>query len=87
MNYEVLLRNASFKECRDYVRSNSPEYVDVMPGYKIFERYLIGVPPISIGLQDDIIIFPYTKPCYGTFLLKVEDMEEAGKLRALKKKK
>jgi len=87
MNYEVLLRNATFKECREYVRSNCAEYVDVPPGHRIFDLHMIGVPPISIGLDGDIIIFPFTKPCYGTFLLRIEDHEEAEKIRALKKKK
>jgi hypothetical protein len=87
MNYEVVLRNATFKECREYVRSQSSEYVDVPPGHRIFDIHLIGVPPISIGLDGDTIIFPFTKPCYGTFLLKIEDREEAEKIRALKKKK
>lgn len=87
MNYEVVLRNTSFKECREYVRSHFSEYADVPPGYRIFNIHVIGVPPISIGLDGDTIVFPYTKPCYGTFLLKVEDHEEAEKIRALNKKK
>jgi len=34
-----------------------------------------------------VIIFPYTKPCYGTFLMKVEDPEEAEKIRLSTAKK
>ncbi|HUW85601.1 MAG TPA: DUF1894 domain-containing protein, partial [Methanoregula sp.] len=44
-----------------------------------------GIPPIAIGLEGDFIIFPYTKPCHGTFLLRVEDTVEAARLRAAKK--
>ena len=85
MNYEILLRDASFKESREYIRSNFKESIDVQPGFKIFDVYVIGLPPIAIGLDGDFVIFPYTKPCRGTFLLRVEDSVEAARLRALKK--
>jgi hypothetical protein len=85
LNYEILLQGASFKECRDYVRAHCREYVDVQPGFKIFEKPTIGVPPISIGLDGDTLTFPYTKPCYGTFLLRVCNHEEAERIRATAK--
>ena len=84
MNYEILLRDGSFKECRAYIKENFPEYIDVQPGFKVFDIHVIGIPPIAIGLDNDFIIFPYTKPCHGTFLLRVEDTEEAARLRATK---
>lgn len=89
MKYEILLRDASFRECRDYIRGNYKEYVDVDPGFKIFDKHIIGIPPISIGFDGDVIIFPFTKPCYGTFLMKIEDPDEAARIRqyAAKKKK
>lgn len=86
MNYEIVLRDATFKESRDYIMSHYREFIDVQPGFKIFEVHVIGMPPIAIGLEDDFVIFPYTKPCHGTFLLRVEDKAEAARLRALKKK-
>jgi len=85
MNYEILLRDGSFKECREYIRKNFTEFIDVQPGFKIFDIYIIGVPPIAVGLDGDFVIFPYTKPCHGTFLLRVNDPDEAQRLRALKK--
>ena len=85
MNYEILLRDATFKESRDFIRSNFKESIDVQPGFKIFDVYVIGLPPIAIGLDGDFVIFPYTKPCHGTFLLRVEDKDEALRLRTLKK--
>lgn len=85
MNYEIVLRNVSFKESREYIRANYREFIDVPPGFKVFDIHLIGMPPVTIGLDGDTVIFPYTKPCHGTFLLKVEDTAEAGRLRAWKK--
>jgi len=87
MKYEIILRDASFRECRDYIRGNYKEYVDVDPGFKIFDKHVIGVPPISIGFDGDVIIFPFTKPCYGTFLMKIEDHDEAERIRQFAKKK
>jgi hypothetical protein len=79
--YEVILRGASFKECRDYIRNHFKESIEVKPGFKVFDTHIIGVPPISIGLDGDFVIFPFTKPCHGTFLLRVEDPVEADRLR------
>jgi len=79
--YEVILRGGSFKECRDYVRKHFRESRDVQPGFKIFDTHIIGIPPISIGLDGDFVVFPFTKPCHGTFLLRVEDQAEADRLR------
>jgi hypothetical protein len=83
MDYEILLSRVSFKECREFVEKNFKEIHRVKPGYKLFDIYLIGVPPVLIGIDDDHIIFPYTKPCHGTFLLRMESKEEIDKLRSI----
>jgi hypothetical protein len=82
--YEILLRGSSFKEIRDYILKHYPEHRTVQPGFKVFDTHIIGIPPISIGLEADYVIFPFTKPCHGTFLLRVQDPEEASRLRSLK---
>ncbi len=74
--YEVLLRYASFGECRDYVKKNYSEIYEIKPGYKIFDSYIIGVPPILVGVDGDQITFPFTKPCHGTFLVVIPGAEE-----------
>lgn len=81
MPYEVLLRNASFAECREYQKKHYSERYEVKPGHKIFDVHIIGVPPVYIALDGDDVIFPYTKPCHGTFLLKIKSPEEAAKIR------
>ena len=55
------------------------------PGYKVFDSYIIGVPPILIAVDNSAVVFPYTKPCHGTFLLRIEGAEEIARLRAGKK--
>lgn len=77
----VLPLGASFRECREHVEKNYPEFRYVDPGFRLFDEYLIGLPPIAIGLDGSRIIFPYTKPCHGTYLLAVEDADEAARVR------
>ena len=82
LKYEILLRHCSFKEAGDYIRTHCSECYEVPPGFKLFDVYIIGVPPVLVGIDDDTILFPYTKPCHGTFLLKVEGRGEENKIRA-----
>jgi hypothetical protein len=80
LDYKILLSRTSFKEGRDYIRGKFKDVYEVEPGYKLFDVYLIGVPPIFIGTKDNYVIFPYVKPCHGTFILKIEDEGEAKRL-------
>ncbi len=79
--YNIILRNTSFAECREYLNKNFKEIYKVSPGYKIFDVHIIGVPPISIAIEGNTLIFPFTKPCHGTFLVSVEDENEANRIR------
>lgn len=81
LGYEVLKSGVTFKESREFIEEHCSEVYYVNPGFKIFEKCLIGVPPIAIGLEGPVVILPYTKPCYGTYILRVESAEEAGALR------
>ncbi len=82
MKYEILLSQCSFKEARDYIKKNFKESIEVPPGYRIFNVHLIGVPPLLVGIEGDEVIFPYTKPCYGTFVMRIEGKDEIAKLRS-----
>jgi hypothetical protein len=79
------MSRVSFSEARDALSRYKEKY-DVQPGYQIFEIRLIGVPPVRIAVDGDAILFPFTKPCHGTFLIKVPNAdEEIEKLRKMKK--
>jgi len=83
--YEVILSKISFKEAREYLARYKEKY-DVEPGYKLFEVRVIGVPPIRVAVDGDALLFPFTKPCHGTFLIRVpEAVDEIAKLREGKK--
>lgn len=81
MKYEILLRHCSFKEIAQFIRKHCSEYYEVPPGYKLFNIHIIGIPPILVGVDDNLLIFPYTKPCHGTFLLRVVGNSELEILR------
>jgi len=88
LRYEMILPlGASFRECREYVEKNFREVWYVDPGYKIFDEYLIGLPPLALGIEDSRIIFPYTKPCHGTYLLAIDNQGEADRVRKTARKK
>ncbi|AGF96843.1 DUF1894 domain-containing protein [Methanosarcina mazei] len=91
MKYTILLDRISFKEAREYIEKNSDEVYYVSPGYKIFkDYYIIGVPPIAMGAKGNALIFPYTKPCHGSFVLNIENddsIKEINRLRDAEKGK
>lgn len=87
LGYEVIQSGASFKESRAYIEQHCSEVYYVDPGFRIFEKCIIGVPPIAIGLDDGAVTLPYTKPCYGTFILQVQSPEEADMIRSKARKK
>jgi hypothetical protein len=81
MNYDVLVKNCSFKEAREIIRENSVERYVVPPGFKLLEKPLIGVSPILVGVKDGKLVYGYTKPCHGTFVVVVEDPEGVDHVR------
>jgi hypothetical protein len=91
MKYTIHLQRISFKEAREYIEKNSDEVYYVSPGYKIFkDYYIIGIPPIAVGAKGNALIFPYTKPCYGSFVLSIDDedsIKEINRLRETEKEK
>ena len=84
---EVILSGVTFGECRGFIEEHTREVYYVEPGYRLFEEYLIGVPPIAIGVDGGDLLFPYTKPCHGTFLLRLAGDTEIERLRRERKRK
>lgn len=81
MNYEILLPNSGFKECADFIKKNFKEIYYVPPGFKIFDNYLVGLPPIPLAVDGGDVILPYVKPCHGCFVLRIPGGEEVERLR------
>ncbi len=88
MKYKLYLERTSFKEAREYIEKNSDEVYYVDPGYKIFkDYYIIGVPPVAMGVKGKEMLFTYVKPCHGTFVMALESEEEINRLREREKEK
>jgi Uncharacterized protein conserved in archaea len=88
LGYEVILEYTSFKESREYIEKHYTEVYYVDPGFLLFEKRMIGVPPIAVAIEGgDTVILPYTKPCFGTYLLRVQDEEGAAYVRANARRK
>ena len=91
MKCQILLEKTTFKASREYIEKNSDEVYYIPVGYKIFkDYYVIGIPPIALGAKGNALIFTYTKPCYGTFVLTIDDEEskkEIEKLREIENEK
>ena len=51
----------------------------------IWWDFLIGLPPIPVAYEDNYVIIPYSKPCYGMFVLKIK-LDEINKDKKEKKK-
>ncbi|HOU70251.1 MAG TPA: DUF1894 domain-containing protein [Methanothrix sp.] len=82
MKYRLYLERTSFKEAREYIEKNSEEVYYVDPGYKIFkDYYIIGVPPVALGVRGKELLFTYVKPCHGTFVMGIDSEEEIARLR------
>src|SRR5512139_239030 len=88
MKYKLYLERTSFREAREFIERNSDEVYYVDPGYKIFkDYYIIGVPPIAMGVKGNELIFTYVKPCHGTFVMTIESEEEIQRLRDMERSK
>ncbi|MBE0522592.1 MAG: DUF1894 domain-containing protein [Candidatus Methanoperedenaceae archaeon] len=85
MNYEILLPSSGFKECADFIKENFREVYYVPAGYKIFDSFLIGIPPIPVAVENDDVILTYVKPCHGSFVLRITSKQEVERLRTGKK--
>ncbi len=83
MKYEILLKNATFKQTLKYISEHADEVYYVGPGFKVFDRRLIGLPPVPVGVSVSYIMLTYVKPCHGSFVLKLpRDDEEVERIVA-----
>ena len=84
---EILLSNATPKQCEEFVKNNTDEMYYVTAGYKIRGVALLGKDTIPVGISGSDFIFQFVKPCRGFYVLKIKDaQDEIEKLRASFKK-
>jgi hypothetical protein len=82
IDHKVLLERATFKEAREFIETYCDEVYHVPPGYRLFhDCYLIGVPPIALGIKGSDLIFPIVRPRLGTFVIRSGAEEEVRRLK------
>jgi hypothetical protein len=74
-NYEILLKNTTLKECEKFIMKNSENVYLVPGGYKVKELMLMGTAS-PVGVSGSDIIFQFTKPCFGLFVIKLKNETE-----------
>jgi hypothetical protein len=79
-DFEILLKNTTLKECESFIKNHSEDMYLVPGGYKVKGITLLGTTS-PVGFLGNDIIFQYTKPCFGFFVLKLPD--EAEEIRRL----
>lgn len=85
-NYKILISKAGFKDCTKVIKEHFKQIIHVNPGEKILGVRIIGIPPITIGIdvEKGTIALPYTKPCYGTAVVELPvDKEGIDEIKSL----
>lgn len=85
-DYEILIKQAGFKDCAKLIEEKGKSIIYINPGEKILGARIIGLPPIPIGINDEkgTVMMPYTKPCYGTAVVELPiGAEEIDKIKAV----
>lgn len=82
LNYEILLKNATPRQCEEYIKEHTDEAYLVPGGCKVKGIPLLG-DKVPVGFSGDNLLFQFIKPCFGLFILKLPDeAEEIKTLRA-----
>ncbi|HIH69495.1 DUF1894 domain-containing protein [Methermicoccus shengliensis] len=83
IEYEIVLSQVSLDECTKYIQSHFSERYELPAGDKLMGLTLIGRGMVPVGVDGHTVVFPVVKPCYGAYLIRVKNADEAiEKLRA-----
>ena len=72
-DYEVLLQHVTYEQADQFIREKYWETYYFEPGFHVLDLRLLGDAAVPVAIDDqsdDALIFPYTKPCMGTFVLR-----------------
>jgi hypothetical protein len=70
---ETILKSVTVRKVNNYVRKNCSEYYRMPPGFEFRGIAIQLKSTMLVGLipESNIILMPFTKPCYGTMLYKI----------------
>ncbi len=85
-DYEVLLQHITYAQAEEFIRGKYWEIYYFEPGYRVLGLRLLGDTAVPVAVEsdsDDTLVFPYTKPCMGTFVLRFAGVpEEVQRIRS-----
>ncbi len=88
-DYDILLSHQTYKESEKFILSKYWETYYVEPGYTVLGLRILGDELVPVAVEDntDNLIIPYTKPCMGTFVVRIKRVpEEVERIRKNYKK-
>lgn len=83
-DYDILLSHQTYKVSEQFILSKYWETYYVEPGYTVLGLRILGDEYVPIAIEDntDNLIIPYTKPCMGTFVVRIKHVpEEVARIR------
>jgi hypothetical protein len=89
-DYDILLSHQTYKASEEFILSNYWETYYVEPGYTVLGLRILGDEYVPIAVEDNTnnLIIPYTKPCMGTFVVRIKNVpEEVERIRKSYEKK
>ncbi len=77
-NFDILMQNVTYQEAEKYIRSKYWETYYVEPGYSVLGLRILGSDfvPVAVEEETNNLILPYTKPCFGTFVVRIINVPE-----------
>jgi hypothetical protein len=83
-DYDILLSHKTYKESEEFIRARYWETYYVEPGYTVLNLRILGADHVPIAVEDNTnnLILPYTKPCMGTFVVRIKNVpDEIARIR------
>jgi hypothetical protein len=77
--YTVLLQHITYGQAEAFIRERYWETYYFEPGFRVLDLRLLGETAVPVAIEDktdDVLVFPYTKPCMGTFVLRFPNVPE-----------
>ena len=83
-DHDILLSHTTYKVGEQFILDKYWETYYVEPGYSVLGLRILGSDYVPIAVEDDTnnLIVPYTKPCMGTFVVRIKNVpEEVDRIR------
>jgi hypothetical protein len=78
-DYDVLLQHITYEQAEQFIRDKFWEVYYFEPGFRVLGLRLLSSVAVPVAVEndsEDTLVFPYTKPCMGTFVLRFGGVPE-----------